>query len=111
MTTQMKSIQRRCLSFPLPSTAYSNHFNYYFLSVGWEYSIYGHDILAQEREQPAEETEDHAAAAYLERVMSMGASAHEMLQPAAAQEAMPTAGTIDADESVILHTELITQTP
>ena len=44
--------------------------------------------------------------------MSIGAPTHETVnKPAAAQETIPTAGTIDADESVIVDTQVITQTP
>ena len=55
-----------------------------------------------------EETEDTVAAAKLERVMSMGATTDEMLRPAAAEETMPTTGTIVADDSVIGDTQFIT---
>ena len=34
-----------------------------------------------------------------------------MLQPIAAQETLPAAGTMGADESVVVHTPVITQTP
>ena len=63
-------------------------------------------------EQPtAVETEDQTAAANLVREMNMGASTQMMVQPTVAQETRPTAGTMGADESVSLDTQIITQTP
>ena len=41
----------------------------------------------------------------------MGASTHEMLQPATAQETLPTAGTIGRNDTVIVDTPDITQRP
>ena len=63
-------------------------------------------------EQPtAQETADQTAAAYLEREMNMGAPIQMQLQPTTAQETLPTAGTIGANESFILDTQVITQSP
>ena len=59
----------------------------------------------------AVETEDNVAAAYLEREMNTGAPTQMLLQPTAAQETLPAAGTMGADESVVVDTQVITQTP
>ena len=41
----------------------------------------------------------------------MSAAAQETLQPTAAQERLPTAGTIGADVSVVVDTQVMTQKP
>ena len=43
--------------------------------------------------------------------MSIGAPTNVMPHPAAANETMPTAGTIGAEESVSVYTQVITLTP
>ena len=43
--------------------------------------------------------------------MHIGAPTQMLLQPTAAQETLPTAGTIGADESVVVDTQVISQTP
>ena len=80
---------------------------------GWEYRIYGHDIKVREREPPsAEETEDHAPAASLEREMSAGVPGQEQVVHAAtAQETEPTSEANDEDDDcVIVKAEVITRT-
>ena len=39
------------------------------------------------------------------------AATHEMLQPTAAQEMLPAAGAMGANESVVVDTQVMTQTP
>ena len=63
-------------------------------------------------EQPtAAEMESKTAAAYLEREMSMSAATQMTLQPITAQETLPAAGTMGASESVVVHTQVMAQTP
>ena len=64
------------------------------------------------RDQPtAAQIEDKAAAAYLEREMSMSAATQMTLQPTVAQEMLPAAGTMGESESVVVDTQVMTQTP
>ena len=57
------------------------------------------------------ETEDLTAAANHQQVMNVGAPTQMMVQSTAAKETLPTAGTLCADERVVVHTQFMTQTP
>ena len=77
-----------------------------------EYSIYGHDIQAEESEHPtAAEIEDKTAAANRERVMSMSAATQMTLQPTVAQEMLSAAGTMGANECCSRHSGYDPNTP
>ena len=55
--------------------------------------------------------ESKTAAAFLEREMSMSAAAQMTLQPIAAQETLSAAGAMGVSESVVVDTQVMTQTP
>ena len=64
------------------------------------------------RDQPtAEEIEDETAVENLKQELRKDATTQKTLQPTAAPEMLPAAGTMGASESVVVDTPVITQRP